>query len=116
MRMCDPSAKIDVIQGDSIDRYFALVDDADETLDPAQIAAVFFSSGDLKQQQRLTYDETQQAYILHLPPETTAALEPGVYTYDITVAFADAKRRTATYNGRLTVLQKINIVDYGEGG
>ena len=116
MRMCDPSAKIDVIQGDSIDRYFALVDDADEALDPAQIAAVFFSSGDLKQQQRLTYDETQQAYILHLPPETTAALEPGVYTYDITVAFADAKRRTAIYNVRLTFPQKLNTFDYCEGG
>ena len=110
------SAKIEIIQGDSVERYFAFSDDSNAPVDPASIDSVYFTSDKISYQQKLEYDSGQSAYIFHMSPDETMAIPAGSYTYDITVQFADAKRRTATYNGALVFLKKINKVDYsGEG-
>lgn len=112
---CGSSASIELVQGDSVDRVFTLLDENDAAVDPELISAVFFSCRAARFQRRLVYDPEQQAYLLSLSFVDTQAMPKGRWTYDITVVFADTKRRTATYCGPFEVLQKVNAVDYGEG-
>ena len=112
---CGSSASIELVQGDSVDRVFTLLDENDAAVDPELISAVFFSCRAARFQRRLAYDPEQQAYLLSLSFADTQAMPKGRWTYDITVVFADTTRRTAAYCGPLIVLQKINAVDYGEG-
>lgn len=56
--MCDSSAAIEFVQGDSVDRVFSLLDEDGEVVDPASISAVYFTCRAAKFQQQLLYDET----------------------------------------------------------
>lgn len=55
--MNDTSAAIEFVQGDSVDRAFTLLDDAGEAINPAWIAAVYFTCRAAQFQQELHYDE-----------------------------------------------------------
>lgn len=106
----------EVIQGDTINRYFTLVDDEDKPIPAAQISAVYFSCRGVGCQKKLSYSEAQESYTLFIATSETQQMEAGKWTYDITVQYADSKRRTATYNGAFTVLPKNNPVKYGADG
>ena len=113
--MYDPSATIEIIQGDSLELEFTLRDEDDLIIDPEIIDSVYFTCNAVHCQHKLTYDEDHQSYILTLPPSMTAKMEKGSWTYDITVVLIGDKHRTATYNGTFIVHQKINVVNYEEG-
>lgn len=113
--MCESSAKIEVIQGDSVDRIFTLFDENDTPVNPDMVSAVFFTCRGVHFQQKLEYDAEAAVYMLSIPYVDTAKMAKGHWTYDITVKFIDTKRQTATYCGPFEVLQKVNAVNYGEG-
>lgn len=113
--MCNSSAAIEIVQGDSVDRLFSFIDDAGEAVDPASISTVYFTCRAARFQQQLFYDETQKAYLLTMTFDDTRVMPKGRWTYDVTVEFVDTRRFTVTYNGPFVVLPKINTVDYEEG-
>ena len=112
--MYNSSASIKFVQGDSVERTFSLLDENGAAVDPELISAVYFTCCAAGLQRKLAWDSQEAAYQLSIPHSATEAMPAGEWTYDITITFYNAKRRTVTYNGRFEVLAKTNRVDYGE--
>lgn len=105
--MCNEKEnEIRFIKGDVLEVYF-VVDD----IELEYISRVVFSCVAGKILCDLPYSEEQEAFCLRFNSQMSDAIQPGFYTYDLTLELAGGSRITLLHNEDFVVLKKKNTLN-----
>ncbi len=98
--------EINIIQGDYYQKNVII-----QNVDPSLIDTVNITCKALNVNKDLVYDSENQKYIFYLTPTETANFKVALTSYDLTITFADSKRKTVCYNAMFRVMAKNNIIE-----
>ena len=108
--MCGETGnEIRFIKGDLLEIYFAV-----EDLEVEYIAKAYFSCIGAKILCELPYSEEQEAFCLRFPSKVSEEVNPGFYTYDLTLELVDGSKITLLHNEDFIVLKKRNTLSESE--
>lgn len=98
------NSNIEIIQGDSYQLNITL-----EGVELETISNIYFSSNSLDITKELVKE--QDVFQLILASNETLNFKIGIFDYDLTIKFVDAKIKTIIYRSLISILPKINEVD-----
>lgn len=105
------NTNISVVQGDTLRKYFALLDAQGDPLDELAVSAMWFTCAGLIICRKLDYDPAEGGWLLTLTSTETSMLPPVAASYDLTVEFSSGIVSTMVYKGNIKVLKKENPLE-----